>query len=138
MNETEIKLELPASLQYLNVAGAVIQAIIERMPGVSDQESVTYNLQLVLQELCTNIVLYAYKEDAQKTIKLLFRYSQDKFEVETFDVGLSFNPDAVQQPDLDDVQVHGYGLFLIQELMDEVVYQPQSPGNHWRLVKYLA
>ena len=38
-------------------------------------------------------------------------------------------------PDLDEVRVHGYGLFLIKHLMDTVAYTPQAGRNHWLLTK---
>jgi anti-sigma regulatory factor (Ser/Thr protein kinase) len=33
--------------------------------------------------------------------------------------------------------VHGYGLFLMRSLLDEVRYEPQAGNNRWRLVKCL-
>lgn len=57
--------------------------------------------------------------------------------IELCDTGAPFDPTAVPQPDLDAVQEHGYGLFLVHQLMDEVTYHSHPHGNRWRLAKYL-
>jgi serine/threonine-protein kinase RsbW len=57
--------------------------------------------------------------------------------VEIRDTGKPFDLDAVETPGLNEPQIHGYGLFLIQQLMDEVVYIPKPGDNRWRLVKHL-
>ena len=51
------------------------------------------------------------------------------------DTGRQFDRDGVAEPDLDNGQVRGYGLFLIEQLMSEVIYSPVPNGNQWRLIK---
>jgi anti-sigma regulatory factor (Ser/Thr protein kinase) len=58
--------------------------------------------------------------------------------IELFDNGRSFEYASIPMPSPDEPQVRGYGLFLIQALMDEVEYCPKDDGNTWRLVKNLA
>ena len=40
-------------------------------------------------------------------------------------------------PDLDTGQVHGYGLFLVRSLIDDVTYAHSGGENRWELVKRL-
>jgi serine/threonine-protein kinase RsbW len=51
------------------------------------------------------------------------------------DTGASFDPTVVPTPRLGELQEHGFGLFLVRELMDEVEYQANASGNCWTLVK---
>ena len=44
-------------------------------------------------------------------------------------------PTVVPAPQLGELQEHGFGLFLVRELMDEVAYQADATGNRWKLVK---
>jgi anti-sigma regulatory factor (Ser/Thr protein kinase) len=58
--------------------------------------------------------------------------------VETQDSGISlFDPDEIPPPGLDVAQTHGYGLFLIRALVDDVSCQLKKGHNRWRLVKEL-
>jgi len=59
------------------------------------------------------------------------------FEIDLYDSGQSFDLDNTPTPNLEQPQVHGYGLFIIRSLMDEMIYQPQPGNNHWSLVKHL-
>jgi anti-sigma regulatory factor (Ser/Thr protein kinase) len=43
----------------------------------------------------------------------------------------------VVQPNLEQPGERGMGIFLIRQLMDEVVYEPQPGANYWRLRKQL-
>ena len=53
------------------------------------------------------------------------------------DNGSSFDFAEAPKPNLNEAQIHGYGLFLVKELMDEVTYEPGPTENHWRLIKHL-
>jgi serine/threonine-protein kinase RsbW len=57
--------------------------------------------------------------------------------VELRDTGEAFDPADAAEPDLDGVQIHGYGLFLARSLMDEVSYRREQDSNLWQLVKRL-
>jgi serine/threonine-protein kinase RsbW len=57
--------------------------------------------------------------------------------IDLHDSGYSFDLASVPEPNLDEAHDHGYGLFLMRSLMDEVRYVPQPEGNQWSLVKHL-
>jgi len=131
------QLDLPADLRYLNVVGACLGAILERTEGVGDLAGLRYNVELALQETCTNVVEHAYAGQEGGRIHVQFTLSPTphRLTVDIRDTGRPFNPDLVAEPDLDTVQYRGYGLFLIKELMDQVTYEPGPANNHWQLVK---
>jgi serine/threonine-protein kinase RsbW len=138
-NPTTISLDLPAHHRYLNVAGACILALLERIDDVPDREMVSYSIQLAVQETCANIVDHAYEgaSDGRVRIELVLLADPHQLVVEIYDTGSPFDPAVVRQPDLDNAQVRGYGLFLMHKLMDAVIYERQPSRNHWRLIKNL-
>lgn len=137
MDQTVIRLDLPAEHKHLNVIGACLNAILERVDQVTDKDMLAYNLELALHETCTNIVEHAYSEQEGRirVAMSVICNPQRQLVVDLHDTGSSFNPTEAEDPDLDGAQVHGYGLFLMRQLLDEVVYRSSEASNHWRLVK---
>lgn len=134
-----IRLELPATTTYLNVLGACLDGIVERIDGIVEPRVTAYNIQLAVNEIVANIITHAYADqpDGRVTIVVTVVPEPLQLVVDLFDTGSSFDPTTVPEPNLDDVQIHGYGLFLVHSLMDEVTYTPGPDGNCWRLIKYL-
>lgn len=133
-----IRLDLPARYKYLNVLCDCLKAVIDRVEQLTDRETLSYNIQLAVNEIFANIVGHAYEgtETGRVNVTVSFAMKPRHMLVELADTGVSFDPSAVKPPDLEDVQVHGYGLFLAEHLMDEVGYKASTEGNCWRLVKY--
>jgi len=134
-----IRLDLPASNKYLNVLCNCLGAMLDRIEHIADREATTNNIQLAVNEVFANIVGHAYAGivDGRITITVMLYPYPRRMCIELNDTGAAFDPSTVVTPNLEEVQVHGYGLFLIHELMDEVNYQAGSQGNHWRLAKHL-
>lgn len=134
-----IELDLPATHKYLNVIGPCISAMLARSEGVADLETVAYNIELGVHEICTNIVDHAYDNQPHGRIKVKMTLPPDssRFVVELQDTGQNFDPTLVPSPDLNEVKVRGYGLFLAQSLLDAVNYDPHLNKNVWQLIKNL-
>ena len=60
-----------------------------------------------------------------------------RFSAELADTGKPFDPSVVPEPDPTVLQEHGFGLFLIEQLMDKVEYDSRDGTNRWRLIKKL-
>ena len=133
------RLDLPASYAALNVLGVSLHAIVERIEGVVEPDITSYNIQLAANEIFTNIVGHAYEgiEGGRVVVTVSLVPDPRRLVVELRDHGVTFDPAAVPAPNLDEAQIHGYGLFLVEQLMDEIVYEPLSDGNRWQLTKYL-
>src|SRR5450631_3803631 len=132
-----IRLDLPASLQYLSVLGSCLNDILSQVNDLEEQEIVKYDVQLAVQELCTNIVRHAY-EEAKPEERIQATITLDmhpcRLIVELLDYGKFFDESLVQEPDLEEGQIHGYGLYIIKNLMDEVTYTRQGERNCWYLL----
>jgi serine/threonine-protein kinase RsbW len=134
-----IRLDLPASYAALGVLGASLHAVVEGVEDVAERDITSYNIQLAANEIFTNIVGHAYAgvDVGRVAIAISLLAAPRRLLVELRDQGAQFDPVAVPAPSLEEAQVHGYGLFLVEQLMDEVVYQPLPDGNCWQLTKYL-
>lgn len=139
MGNTVIKIDIPASHKHLNILGASLGALFERVDFLTDREMLTYNMELALHETCTNIVEHAYesKENGRIRVDITLSEAKRKLIVDLYDNGKSFNIDEAKEPSLEEVQIRGYGLFLMRQLLDEVVYKPGKKENYWHLVKNL-
>jgi serine/threonine-protein kinase RsbW len=138
--ENTIRIDLPARLDYLSVLSVVLGELLhKKVAHLPDGDHIVYSVQLAVQEASTNIVRYAYREGSEGRIQTGIALEDDPLRVivDLADTGQWFDIDAVPEPDLENPQVHGYGLFLIRQLMDEVSYQRDGEGNVWHLVKYL-
>ncbi len=135
-----IHLDLPATLQFLSIIGVCLSDILLKVHGLEPQELVSYDIQLAVQELCTNIVRHAYDEQQDERIQVTITFYQRpmRLTIELQDHGKLFDETQVQEPDFEEGQIHGYGLFLIKSLMDEVIYTRNADGNNWYLLKNLA
>ncbi|NTW00265.1 MAG: ATP-binding protein [Oscillochloris sp.] len=136
-----IRLDLPARYTYLHILSDCIADMLRQIDGIEDHETLTYNMQLAAHEACTNIVGHAYEGvttgDERIIISLALLPHPRRLEIELRDTGKPFNPEIVPSPSLNEAQVHGYGLFLMRNLMDTVTYKAQPGDNYWCLVKNL-
>ncbi|MEO7909887.1 MAG: ATP-binding protein [Roseiflexaceae bacterium] len=134
-----IRLDLPATHKYLNILGACISELLARVENVIEREAISYNLQLAAHEACANIIDHAYAGDLGRRILVIITLTEcpRQLIIELQDTGYSFDPATVPQPNLNEAHDHGYGLFLMHSLMDEVTYTSRPEGNHWTLVKHL-
>jgi serine/threonine-protein kinase RsbW len=104
----------------------------------SDESTLPYSLELAVYETCTNIVQHAYvNSEGHIEIELTIENNPLRLVVDLYDTGKPFKMAEIPSLNLDIPQEHGYGLFLVRQLMDEVSYQPGSEKNHWKLVKNL-
>lgn len=138
MSNDSIELTLPAELKYLNILAAVIDALLAHAPAIPEKESLVYNIQLAVHELCTNIIEHAYQFDSSQSIQLHLHLKQAELRIRITDQGRAFDPQSVPRPDLDGMQERGMGLFLAYELLDEVKYSPETHCNRWFLKKTIA
>ncbi len=138
-----VHLDVPADSLYLGIITASLNELILAQ-SLAEPELISHNIQLAVHEICMNIIEHAYADQPGGRIALTLTLeprpntSTRRLIVEIHDTGKhSFDPAVVAAPNLDVPQVGGYGLFLVQQLMDEMQYEPQPNDHRWRLVKDL-
>ena len=134
-----VRLDLPGNGRYLGLLGPCIHEMLTVAGGVPDSSELSRRLQLAVHEACANIVDHAYRDGRTGRIRisLTVTTSPRRLIVDLHDTGEAFDPSTVPPPNLEEGQVHGYGLYLIRQVMDEVVYYPERGNNRWHLVKDL-
>lgn len=129
-----VVLSFPAAMKYLALAGAVVQEVCGVIPQAS--ASLSYNVQLAVDEAVANVIRHAYRDDPHGVVELTVELHSDRLVLHIRDWGLSFDPSAVPEPDLAEPQERGYGVYVIRNLMDEVTYQASArEGNRVTLTK---
>ena len=87
----------------------------------------TFNLNLVLEEAVSNVILYAYGEEKQKEITLLANMSDKNLIFVLTDSGQEFDPTKVPDADVtlsaEEREIGGLGIFLIRQIMNTIEYQ---------------
>ena len=86
-------------------------------------------LALAVDEAATNIVLHAYDRRAGQPIELVVECEPDEVAVSLIHQGRDFDPATVPPPSYDGSRTGGFGVWLIQEAVDQVEYRRADSGQ---------
>ncbi|HPB74677.1 MAG TPA: ATP-binding protein [Chromatiaceae bacterium] len=123
-----------------------IPPLAERIEAFGEAGSLSiqhiYQLNLVLDELITNIVSYGYEDDRPHEIQLKLRAEPGLLIAVLQDDGKPFNPlleapAAILEGSIEDRPIGGLGIHFMRTLMDEVAYQREEGHNRLTLIKHL-
>lgn len=103
---------------------------------------VVYSLNLVLDELVTNVVSYGHDaSDGEHDITLTMTVADGRLTAVLEDDGRPFNPLDRGAPDiespLEERQIGGLGVHFVRTMMDEVRYRRTDGRNCLTLIKKL-
>jgi serine/threonine-protein kinase RsbW len=128
-----------AYLESLKDFRAFIREHCAGLPGINDE--VLYDLQLAVDEACTNVISHGYAGLNPGSIILDLEPDPDKLTITLTDFGHSFEPSSAPVPDteasIEERELGGFGLFFIQQSVDDIDYQVTEEGNKMILTKYL-
>lgn len=127
--------EVPADVQFLRVITACLEQVLQKQTSPVPP-ALGQDLELALQETCVNVMVHAYDGMPPGTLAVAFELRPDQLSMVVTDRGRPFDPGFVS-PDLEAGRVHGYGLFLVRALLDDVVYVRDGDVNRWTLLKTL-
>lgn len=100
-----------------------------------------FELNLILDELITNIISYAYEDDSDHAIELEINKEKDELKIQLIDDGKEFNPlekeEVKLDEDLDERKIGGLGIHIVKEKTDEIKYKRESNKNILMLKKKL-
>ena len=99
----------------------------------------TMNLNLALEEVVSNVILYAYPQKMGENI-IIKASSDDNILVFTItDKGDEFDPTKVEDADItlaaEDREIGGLGIFIVKNIMNEVTYHRLDGKNILTLKK---
>lgn len=94
-------------------------------------------LELVVSEAAGNIILHGYRETPAQPIELVLTVDSERACVMFHYWGCDFDPQTVPPPTFDAGSESGYGLYLIEQSVDEVQYSRDEAGRcEIRLIKH--
>jgi len=118
----QLELIVKAKLENLAVIG---NFITEAMKQLRIEQN-AWQVQLAVDEACTNIIQHAYSGESEKPIGILCSMSGNDLVIQIRDWGKPFDPKSVPPPDieseLDERKLGGLGMFLMRQVMDKVKY----------------
>jgi len=94
------------------------------------------DLEVAVTEAISNVIRHSYDNDEGQEVHLCMTVNAEKLTITITDSGKHFDRSAQAPVDLDVPHAGGYGLYLIEEIMDEVEWESLSPrGNRLHLAK---
>jgi len=97
-------------------------------------QHVSFNINLVIEEVFSNIVFYGYQDDDEHEIFITYLNKGDRISVEIVDDAKEFNPllapsMGVFCNTVDETEVGGIGLHLIKCMVDDIDYARRAERN---------
>jgi len=129
-------LHIKNELGQLSLVTSFIEHEIETV-GISNECSM--QIRLALEEVVTNVILYAYPSQSGQDLSIDLAYKDGKLQITVIDTGIPFNPMEIEDPDLtlsvDKRPIGGLGIFIAKKLMNEVHYCRTDGKNILTMVK---
>jgi sigma-B regulation protein RsbU (phosphoserine phosphatase) len=98
-------------------------------------------MNLALDDLLNNVVSYAYEDETEHEIHVHIELGENRVTATIRDDGRPFNPFGSMNPDtsesLEEREVGGLGIHLVEKIMDEVDYHRRINENVVTVVKYI-
>ena len=116
-----------------------LHKVVEIFAGANSlTEKIQMNINLVLEELISNIIFYGYEDHEDHLIYVHFMVEDEKLTALIEDDAKAFNPLEAPEVDvdtlLDDKPVGGLGIHFVKTLMDELSYERIDNKNTLKLV----
>ena len=130
-------IEHTAKLKYL---AEFVEEVNRRATEAGLSMAEVTRMELCIEEVVVNIINYAYPEE-EGSLRMNCSKEQTDFVITIEDEGIQFNMLEKEDPDVDaaadDREIGGLGVFLVKELMDEVIYTRENGVNTLVLKKHL-
>jgi len=131
------QLTLSAELESLSAFRKLIKTICKDVNGLN--EDVIYEIQLAVDEVCTNIITHGYEGMDPGSIILRVELEPGRVVVFITDFGHPFEPVEPEAPDLEatleERDEGGLGLFFVFMSIDDINYESSAVGNTTTLIK---
>ena len=103
---------------------------------------VIYDVRLALEEVVSNIINYGFEDNYEHQISIEMNLQGETLTMKIKDDGKPFNPLEVKSTNLekpfDEREIGGMGIYIVQQLMDELRYNREKDNNILLLRKHIA
>jgi anti-sigma regulatory factor (Ser/Thr protein kinase) len=130
MHEGSITIRLEAQLPEVERLNRLARQFgeLHEIPGRA-----LYSLNLALDELVTNVILYGYEDPTDQQIVVRIEAEPGRLSGVIEDEGREFDPVSAPPPDLTSPlasrELGGLGIHLVRSLMEEVSYRREGAKN---------
>jgi len=112
-----------------------IEEIVSQVERLGYGKEDIFSIRLCLEEALTNAIMHGNKENPQKSVVIEYELTPEQVKVCVEDEGEGFDPNELPDPTSNNhlLSLYGRGVFLMQQFMDNVSYNPK--GNCITLIK---
>ena len=130
MNGGKISFEFRSSLSELDKLHRNLE---ELGKSIGMSKKAIFQIDLAIEEVLSNIILYGYTDKAEHWIKITIWDQNRTLNIRIEDDGIPFNPLEAEAPDLEcsleERQIGGLGCHIMKSLMDDIVYKRLGNKN---------
>jgi anti-sigma regulatory factor (Ser/Thr protein kinase) len=130
MHSSEEYLEINSDLNELARVREFVRNSCARAPVESIDRSRIDLIELAVNEAVVNIIKHAYRNASDRPVRIEAGLSNEQLVFRLYDWGRKFDPAAVPPPAFDGSQDHGFGIFIIDQAVDEVEYAREESGRN--------
>ncbi len=136
--QPDVRLEMFSQPRFLAAARALVGSVAQRL-GFNEIQC--GQISLAVDEALCNVITHGYNRRPDGLIWVNIWALDAKppgIKIVIEDLAHPVDPHSIQSRDLDDVRPGGLGVYLIHEIMDEVVYEQRPEvGMRLTMVKLL-
>jgi serine/threonine-protein kinase RsbW len=125
-----LRVTLAADRKAVDPVVQSVMEVVREMEGVDGKEDA---IELSLQEALANAVIHGAKEDPNKVVECMVGRDRERgILIVVRDPGTGFNPGTIPGCTVGEnvYSNHGRGIFLINQLMDEVEFRKNGTEIH--------
>ena len=113
----KIELSIPNKAEFVSVVRLTLVAIANRV-GFNIEE--IEDMKVAIAEACTNAITHG-KNTPSESIDIRFTLQTTGLEIQVKDKGKGCEVEKIKDPQIEELNESGLGIFIIRSLMDDVV-----------------
>jgi anti-sigma regulatory factor (Ser/Thr protein kinase) len=133
--DAESRMTFSSDLKELSGIRRFVRSFCETIPeGLLDEIRISM-IELAVTEVATNIIRHAYGGRSDALVEVAAKLFPDMFLIEFVDKGKGFNPEKVPHPKFDGSRDGGFGIYIVSQIMDDVVYFRDKDNTNYTQLK---
>jgi sigma-B regulation protein RsbU (phosphoserine phosphatase) len=135
--DAESKMTFSSDLKELSGIRQFIRNFCKTIPEpLLGQDRISL-IELAVTEVATNIIRHAYSGQSGATVQVAARLLPEMLLIEFVDKGKGFIPETIPQPEFDGSRDGGFGLYIVSQIADDVVYSRGMDDTNCTRLKIL-